>query len=479
MYFVLGVTVVVLLVLNKLKELLFAPKNLPPVYSEFPYIPWLGSIVQYATQPREFLQRAHEKCGDIFTVNLLGSSMTYLMSSEGHAQFFRGKEDVYDIREAYKCTVVTFGPDVCYDCPISKMGEQLGFFKSGLTADKFHGYVSTIQEEVEQYCEEHWGDSGEACLLESLSQIFTFTSARCLLGPEIRERWTGEMAALYLDLDHSFIPITFFFPNMPNPMRSKCVNARTVFQKMFKEVAEERRANKDVVYDDFLQVLMDAHYRDGNPLTEAEITGIMIGTLLGGQHTSNVTGAWLLSHLFLNPDWMKKIMDEQKEILEGNLSEDLMYEDVTRMTEFDKVLNEVLRLHPPFFMLARVCMEDTEYKGQLIQKGNFVAVSPGASQRLPSMWGDEPDKFNPDRWTPEAMKEHKPQSWIPFGGGKHQCSGRKFAQVSLKTALSWILRNYDLEFQPTKLPKEDYTTMVVAPQAPVTVKYTRKKKASK
>lgn len=32
---------------------------------------------------------------------------------------------MYDIREAYKCTVVTFGPDVCYDCPVSKMGEQL------------------------------------------------------------------------------------------------------------------------------------------------------------------------------------------------------------------------------------------------------------------------------------------------------------------------------------------------------------------
>ena len=59
------------------------------------------------------------------------------MSSEGHQTFFSAKEEVYDIREAYKCTVVTFGPGVCYDCPVRKMGEQLGFFKTGLTADKY------------------------------------------------------------------------------------------------------------------------------------------------------------------------------------------------------------------------------------------------------------------------------------------------------------------------------------------------------
>ena len=49
-----------------------------------------------------------------------------------------------------------------------------------------------------------------------------------LKGPEIRKQWSGEYAQMYLDLDHSFIPITFFFPNLPNPMRSKCVNVRVV-----------------------------------------------------------------------------------------------------------------------------------------------------------------------------------------------------------------------------------------------------------
>ena len=145
--------------------------------------------------------------------------------------------------------------------------------------------------------------------------------------------------------DKSFIPITFFFPNMPNPFRSKCVAARAAFEKMFIKVVEERKAS-GASYDDFLQVLMDAKYKDGRPLTMAEITGIMVGTLLGGQHTSNVTGTWTLCHLLNSPEWMERVMDEQRALLHGDLSQHLGYDEVEQMAEFDKVLDEALRLQP-------------------------------------------------------------------------------------------------------------------------------------
>ena len=44
------------------------------------------------------------------------------------------------------------------------------------------------------------------------------------------------MAEHYIALDHSFVPILFFFPWMPNPHRSKCVKAREHFKKLFSEV---------------------------------------------------------------------------------------------------------------------------------------------------------------------------------------------------------------------------------------------------
>lgn len=41
-----------------------------------------------------------------------------------------------------------------------------------------------------------------------------------------------------------------------------------------------------------------------------------------------------------------------------------------------------------------------------------------------------------------------------------------------QVAIAWLLRNYQLDFSKP-MPADDYTTMVVAPQAPVLVKYQR------
>ena len=185
---VAGAAVVGLLV-KSIVETISRPKNLPPFYSEFPYIPWLGSLFQFATGPREFLQRAALAKGDVFTIQLFGKSMTFLTGSEGHAHFFKAREHEFDIREAYAMTVTTFGPGVCYDCPQSKMAQQFAFFKDGLSDECFVKYMKLVQEEVALYFEQEWGDEGEADLLDSLSNVFTLTSSRCLLGDEIRERW--------------------------------------------------------------------------------------------------------------------------------------------------------------------------------------------------------------------------------------------------------------------------------------------------
>jgi sterol 14-demethylase len=462
--------------LNSLISYLTRPKSLPPFYYENPYIPWLGSLVQFATGPREFLQRAALANGECFTIQLFGKQMTFLTGSDGHATFFKAPEKTFDIREAYRMTVTTFGPGVCYDCPQSKMAQQFALFKDNLSDAKFEQYILQIQEECESFFEEQWGDEGEADLLVSLSDLYTLTSSRCLLGPEIRKKWKSSgMGEQYLALDHSFVPILFFFPSLPNPNKSKCVTARKLFEKVFKEVIDERTKDKEreTNKSDFLQVLMDASYRDGTKLTITEITGILIGVLLGGQHTSNVTSTWLVSHLLKSDEWLQKVMKEQDAIFkkkakdeqDGLLPSKLTYTEVQSMQIFDQVLYETLRLHPPFFQLSRSVMQDTQFKDYIIPKGHIVNISPGAAHRLPQLW-DNPDVFDPSRFAEEAKKQQKPYSYVPFGGGMHQCGGRKFALNSLKVSLSWLLRNYEIEFigpGATSIPKEDYTTMVVSP----------------
>ena len=85
-------------------------------------------------------------------------------------------------------TVTTFGPGVCYDVPQSRMAEQFAFLKNGLSDTAFVKYMDLVQDEVATYFTKTWGDEGQADLLNSLSNVFTLTSSRCLLGQEIRNR---------------------------------------------------------------------------------------------------------------------------------------------------------------------------------------------------------------------------------------------------------------------------------------------------
>ena len=138
-------TLIVAWVLKSLIGWLTRPRNLPPFYCEFPYIPWLGSLWQFALGPREFLQRAQAARGNCFTIQLFGKPMTFLMGTEGHDHFFKAKENVFDIREAYAMTKITFGPGVCYDCTQQKMAQQFAFFKDGLSDDCFVSYMQLVQ----------------------------------------------------------------------------------------------------------------------------------------------------------------------------------------------------------------------------------------------------------------------------------------------------------------------------------------------
>lgn len=386
--------------------------------------------------------------------------MTFLMSTEGHDFFFKQPEEAFNAAAAYRFTVTTFGPGVVYDAEPKIMYQQFGFFRYGLDAKKYVSYCRLIQEETQQYFRDNWGNNGTKCMFTALNELFTFTSARCLLGPEVRALWKSEYAEAYQDLDKSFIPILFFFPNFPHPFSAKCLKARKHFETLFMSVLEKRRQEgQDAQYDDFLQVLVESHYKDGSPLSIQEVTGIMMGVLLGGQHTSNVTGTWLIMHLLNSPEWMKRVMEEQKEIL-GDSTGFADFDQVDRMVILRQCLDETLRLHPPFFQLARRVLQDVEYKGTIIPEGRLVCVSPGATMRLDSIFPNG-SEFDPSRFAPEkqAVGDH---AYFPFGGGRHQCTGRKFAITSIKTATSWILRNYNFE-TVKNLPLPDYTTMVVAP----------------
>ena len=116
-------------------------------------------------------------------------------------------------------------------------------------------------------------------------------------------------------------------------------------------------------------------------------------------------------------------------------------------------------LPPSFFMFlavitSRTCTENCLLKDLKVPKGLAVAIPIYSLHMDPKFWPN-PEKFDPERFTPEAKQSRDPYVYQPFGHGPHNCVGMRFAQMEMKLVLARILKKYSFQAaQDTKIPPE-------------------------
>lgn len=79
----------------------------------------------------------------------------------------------------------------------------------------------------------------------------------------------------------------------------------------------------------FWCVICFLKFRDGRPLTDDEISGMLIGLLLAGQHTSSTTSTWLGFFLAREKSIQEQCYEEQKNVCGEDLPP-LTYDQVCR-----------------------------------------------------------------------------------------------------------------------------------------------------
>jgi sterol 14-demethylase len=146
------------------------------------------------------------------------------------------------------------------------------------------------------------------------------------------------------------------------------------------------------------------------------------------------------------------------------------------MTLLERAVKEAERMRPPLVMLMRAVLKDMDYMGFTLPPGSLAMVSPAVSHRLAEVF-THPQKYDPDRFAPGREEDRKVQySLLGFGGGKHRCIGMVFAYQQIKVIWASILRRYQIELVEREyLP--NYTTFVVGPHRPCTIRYRRRQRA--
>lgn len=430
----------------------------------------IGNMLKFGKNPFEYMSLLRSKLGEIGEFRLFHQQMILLTGPEGNEAFFRAPDDQLDQNEAYKVMTPIFGKGVVFDAPPHIKDQQLKMLMPVLRDKPMRTYSKIIVGEVEEAVKD-WGESGEVDLLDFMKQLTIYTSSHCLLGNEFRYELNEEFSHLYHDLEKGMHPIAFIFPYLPIPILRRRDKARVRLQELVTEIIE-KRARKTEKSDDAFQMLIDTRYDDGTPLSPHEITGLLIGTLFAGHHTTAGTATWIALELARNPKEMDRVLEEF-DTLYGHEGE-VTFQSLREIPIFECVIKEVLRLHPPLIMLIRKVAKDLHFKDYVIKAGKYVCVSPRVSHRIAEIFPD-PEKFDPDRFTKERQEDAQPFSWIAFGGCRHKCSGNAFAMLQMKAIYAILLRRYKFELigSPEGY-QDDYTEMVVQPGSPCLVRYTKR-----
>lgn len=198
--------------------------------------------------------------------------------------------------------------------------------------------------------------------------------------------------------------------------------------------------------------------------------------IVAGSETAATTLATILYFLSKHPDVQKKLQSQ----LDAALGQRWSYEDVKAVTYIDDVIHETLRLKPALLTGGhRVTPpQGLTIDGTFIPGDTNVFVPVQRIQTDPRYW-KEAAEFIPERFGERrAEMETDGAPFLPFTLGAYQCPGKNLAFLSLRIALSRVMREFDVAFAPGETGesfdrdvKDTFTTTL----PPMMIKFTKRK----
>ncbi len=231
---------------------------------------------------------------------------------------------------------------------------------------------------------------------------------------------------------------------------------------------KERR--KDLDHDnDFLRILLETPYHDtGEPMGEGMALIESLQLMVAGNETSSNALTWIFYLLARHPEYINQVRDEIAKVIGDD---PIDFKNLHELELTLRVVDEALRLYPPFWMIDRIALKDDEVCGIQIPAGTLVIPYIYGTHRNPEIWTDA-ETFDPSRFDSEQRKERHTYGYIPFGGGPRICVGNNMAIMQILMIIVALVRDYDFELATTE-PIGIRPMMLLRPEGAIMMKFKR------
>jgi cytochrome P450 len=221
--------------------------------------------------------------------------------------------------------------------------------------------------------------------------------------------------------------------------------------KIVMQVIATRR-EENIKSTDILGMLLEARDRkSGEVMSGRQLVNEILTLIVAGHETTAGTLNWVWYLLSQHPEVEEKLSSE----LSGSLASEFpSLGNLPKITYTRQVLDEVLRLYPPGWLMTRRALKDDQLGDYFVPAGTEIYISPYFIQRHPDLW-EAPDRFNPDRFDPNHLQDRNPLTTLPFSAGPRNCIGEFFARVEMQIHLMTIAKQLRLRYVEKTLPELD------------------------
>ncbi|MDL9944840.1 cytochrome P450 [Gordonia sp. ABSL11-1] len=293
--------------------------------------------------------------------------------------------------------------------------------------------------------------TGNVRMFEEFKALTLDVALEVFLGVELPKTEADRINKAFIDTVRA--GVAYVRKPVPGGRWWKGLRSRKVLEEFFHENIPAKRARET---PDLFSVLCHAESDEGHSFTDEDVVNHMIFVLMAAHDTSTITMTQMAYRMARAPEWQQRAYEQSME-----LSPELGYDDLGKLTVIDQVMKESLRMCPPVPAQPRMAVKDTSVQGYFVPKGSFVSVPQLTNHRDPEFYTN-PDMFDPERFSKERAEDkgHR-MAWMPFGGGVHKCIGLYFGQMEIKTILHHLVRDYEWSVPDSYEIPMDYSSLPV------------------
>jgi cytochrome P450 len=292
-----------------------------------------------------------------------------------------------------------------------------------------------------------WRDGAVVDVAEEMNRLSLLVSGRAMLNVDLEgeaHRIGAALPPVLAIAARAFNPVGPLLDRLPVAGTRRFRAARAELDRLLLGIIDRRIADGGDHGDLLSLVLAARDAEDGSGLTAREAHEEILTLLLAGHETVASALAWTAHLVATNPDAEARLHEEVDAVLSGRLPERA---DLPKLAYTEAVVRESMRLMPPVPALTRQTLADYRIGEYTLPKDTTIVLSPAVTHYDPRFF-PEPERFAPERWTPEFRSALPRHAYFPFAAGPHQCIGESMAWTECVLAVATIATRWRLRPQP-------------------------------